>query len=194
MGSFVQVAMRHNLSKAFNITNKIMDIKLLSKQHVRHYPRWAHRRPIRVIYGEDSNRDQVNYAEKLKTERESFQSLSKDQEDLLGNTDMTCKDKEAVIDTHTTKLINTSLSTSAADVYCDAKCTESELKPHYTWDNVSEKMKVGETQKGSLQSKTKKTRKLEEKQERKANKLKDSASKAGVPLYTKLQDNDPKLR
>jgi hypothetical protein len=192
MASFVQVTMRHNLSKAFSITNKLIDIKLFSKHHIRHLPRWAHRRPVRVIYGEDSNNDQVNYAEKLKIERESIQSLTKDQEDLLGNTDMTFKDKETVIDI--TKSMNTSLSKSAKDV---TKRTKPESKLHSTWDHVSDETKVSnaeKTEKRSLQSKTKKARKVEENLEKKASKLKESAAKAGVPVYTKLQDNDPKLR
>jgi hypothetical protein len=194
MACFVQVAVRHNLSKAFSITTKLVGIKLFSKQHIRHLPRWAHRRPVRVNYGEDLNSDRVNYVEKLKIERESIQSITKD-EDVLENSDMTCKDKETV--TGITESVNTSVSKSATNVNYNAKRAEPESKLHRTWGRVSDETKVSaldETQKSSLQSKTKKVRKLEERLERKANKMKESAAKAGVPVYTKLQDNNPKLR
>lgn len=195
MAYFVQVVTRHNLSKACSITNKLIDIKLLSKQHIRHLPRWSHRRPIRVIYGEDLSNDQVNYEKKLKIERESIQSLTKDQEDLLENADMTVKDKETVIDI--TKSINTSFYKSTANVNYDTKHTKLESKLHSTWDHVSDEPKVSKvekSQKSNLQSNTRKGRKLEAKLERKTIKVKESAVRAGVPVYTKLQDNDPKFR
>jgi hypothetical protein len=197
MSSFVQLITRHNLSNAFITSKTLIDLKLFTKQHVRHLPRWAHRRPLRVIYADDSSKDDVNYAEKLRIERECIQSGTKHQEDVFENADIIRRDEETVINTHTTKSVNTCLPKSAINVNYDAKCTMPELKLHSTWDKESDKTKVPKaesTQKSSLQLKSKKERKVEKKVERKAIKVMESAAGAGVPVYTKLQNNDPKLR
>jgi hypothetical protein len=193
MASFVQFAMRHYLVKALLVKNSHVDIIPFPKQHVRHLPRWAHRRPIRVIYAEDSKNDKVNYAEKLKIEKECIQSVTKDQENRFENADLVFKDDETI--SSSTMTVNTSMSRSGTDINYDKKCTMPKSKFHSVRDCESDTAEVHETettQKSSMQSK--KARKLEAKKERKANRVKESAAKAGVPMYTKLPDNDPKLR
>jgi hypothetical protein len=178
--------MRRNLPRAFAVANKLYDVKLLMKQHVRHHPRWAHRRPLRIIYPEDSNKDEVNYAEKLKIERE-------DQEGACENVDVTFKDKETVISNAR------SVNTCDTNVKYDIRHAMAESKLRNTWVHKSDKTKLnlpdGETtQIGNLLPKSKKVRKLEAKEERKANRVKESAARAGVPVYKKLPDNDSTLR
>jgi hypothetical protein len=195
MASFVQFAMRHNLAKALLVKNSHVDIISFPKQHVRHLPRWAHRKPIRVIYAEDSKNDKVNYAEKLKIERECIQSVTNDQENRFKNADLVFKDNETISSDRSSMSVNTSMSRSRTDVKYDKKCTMPKSKFHSVMDRESDTAEVHEaetTQKSSGQSK--KARKLEAKKERKANRIKESAAKAGVPVYTKLPDNDPKLR
>jgi hypothetical protein len=193
MTSVVQLVMRLSLRNAFGNTNKPNDMKLLMKQHVRHYPRWAHRRPLKIFYPEDFNRDKVNYAEKLKIERESIQFPTKDREDVFEEPGTTFMDKETVI--NNAALVNT----SAINVKCDIKHTVTESKLRNTWVHGRDKMKLNlpnaeTTQNSNLQSKSKKVRKLEAKEERKTNRLKESAARAGVPVYKKLPDNDSTLR
>jgi hypothetical protein len=193
MASFVQFAMRHYLAKALLVKNCHMDMIVFPKQHVRHHPRWAHRRPIRVIYAEDSEKDKVNYAEKLKIERECIQHVTNDHDNRFENADLAFKANETIIGG--TMSVNTSMSRSATDVNYDKKHTMPKSKFHSVRDYESDTAEVHEaetTQKSSTQSK--KARKLEAKKERKANRIKESATKAGVPVYTKLPDNDPKLR
>ena len=193
MTSVVQLVMRLSLRKAFGITNKPNDMKLLMKQHVRHNPRWAHRRPLRIIYPEDINKHEVNYAEKLKIERESIQFPTKDRENVFEEPDMTFVDKDTVI--NDAKPVNT----SAINLKSDIKHTVTESKLRHTWVHERDKMKLKvpnaeTTHNPNLQSKPKKVRKLEAKQERKADKIKESAARAGVPVYKKLPDNDSMLR
>lgn len=191
MASFLQFAMRHYLAKALLVKSSHVDMIVFSKQYVRHLPRWAHRRPIRVIYAEDTKKDKANYAEKLKIERECIQSVTNDQEKRFENADLVFKDNETIISS--TMPVNT--FSSGTDVNYDERHTMSNSKFHNVKDYESDTAEVNEaetTQKSSTQSK--KARKLEAKKERKANKIKESAAKAGVPLYTKLPDNDPKLR
>jgi hypothetical protein len=193
MASFVQFAVRHYLAKALLVKNSHMDMIVFPKQHVRHLPRWAHRRPIRVTYAEDSKKDKVNYAEKLKIERECIESETNDHETRFKNADLAFKDNETIISS--TMLVNTSMSKSGGDVNDDEKYTVTKSKFHRVRDYESDTAEVHAaktTQKSSTQSK--KARKLEAKKERKANRIKESAGKAGVPVYTKLPDNDPKLR
>jgi hypothetical protein len=185
--------MRRSLPKAFGITNRLNSMKLLMKHHVRYHPRWAHRRPLRIIYPEDSNKDEISYAEKLKIERDNIQFPAKDQEDMFENSDMTIKDKETII--NNARLVNT----CATDVKYDIKHTMTESKLHSAWGHESDKTKINlqheeTTQNSNLESKSKKVRKLEAKQERKANNIKESAARAGVPIYKKLPDDDSTLR
>lgn len=193
MASVVQLVMRLSLRKAFSITNKPNDMKLFMKQHVRHHPRWAHRRPLRIIYPEDINKDEVNYAEKLKIERESIQFPTKAREGVFEEPDMTFIDEETVI--NNARPVNT----SALNVKSDIKHTVTESKLRHTWFHERDKMKLNSpnaetTHNSSIQSKPKKLRKLEAKQERKANRLKESSARAGIPVYKKLPDNDTILR
>ena len=193
MASVVQLVMRLSLRKAFGVTNKPNDMKLLMKQHVRHYPRWAHRRPLRIIYPEDINKDEVNYAEKLKIERECIQFPTKDREDVFEEPDMTFMDKETVI--NNARPVNT----STLNVKSGIKHTVTESKLRHAWIRERDKMKPNvpnaeTTYNSNLQSKPKKVRKLEAKQERKANRLKESSARAGIPVYKKLPDNDSMLR
>jgi hypothetical protein len=168
-------------------------MKLPMKQHVRHHPRWAHRRPLRIIYPEDLNKEEVNYAEKLKVERESIPFPAKDQEDVFENADITFKDKETIISNAR------SVNTSATNVKYNIKHTVTESKLHNAWIQENYKTKISlpnaeTTQNSNLQSKSKKVRKLEAKQERKAHRIKESAARAGVPIYKKLPDDDSTLR
>lgn len=193
MASVVQLVMRLSLRKSFGITNTPKDVKLLMKQHVRHHPRWAHRRPLRIIYPEDLNKDEVNYAEKLKIERESIQFPTKNRKDVFEEPDMTCMDKETVINSARP------VTTTAINVKSDIKHTVTESKLRRTWDHERDKMKLNvpnaeTTHNSNLQSKPKKVRKLEAKQERKANRIKESSARAGIPVYKKLPDNDSMLR
>ncbi|GFG33567.1 hypothetical protein Cfor_03462 [Coptotermes formosanus] len=183
---------RRSLPKAFGVTNKLNDMKLPMKQHVRHHPRWAHRRPLRIIYPEDLNKEEVNYAEKLKVERESIPFPAKDQEDVFENADITFKDKETIISNAR------SVNTSATNVKYNIKHTVTESKLHNAWIQENYKTKISlpnaeTTQNSNLQSKSKKVRKLEAKQERKAHRIKESAARAGVPIYKKLPDDDSTL-
>lgn len=192
MACVVQLIMRRSLPKAFGITNRLNSMKLLMKHHVRYHPRWAHRRPLRIIYPEDSNKDEISYAEKLKIERDNIQFPAKDQEDMFENSDMTIKDKETII--NNARLVNT----CATDVKYDIKHTMTESKLHSAWGHESDKTKINlqheeTTQNSNLESKSKKVRKLEAKQERKANNIKESAARAGVPVYKKLPDDDSTL-
>jgi len=193
MASVVQLVMRLSLRKAFEIKNKPNDMKLLMKQHVRHLPRWAHRRPLRIIYPEDVNKDEVNYAEKLKIERESIRFPTKGREDVFEEPDVTFIDKETVI--NNARPVNT----PAINVKSGIKHTVTESKLRNTWVHERDKMKLNvpnaeTTRNKNLQSKPKKVRKLEAKQERKANRIKESAVRAGIPLYKKLPDTDSTLR
>jgi len=193
MASVLQLVVRLSLRKAFDITNKPNDMKFVMKQHVRHHPRWAHRRPLRIIYPEDVNKDEVNYAEKLKIERESIQFPPKDRKDVFEEPDMTFMDKETVI--NNARPVNT----SALNVKSDIKHTVAESKLRHTWVHERDKMKLNipnaeTTHNTNLQSKPKKVRKLEAKQERKDNRIKESAARAGIPVYKKLPDNDSLLR
>lgn len=194
MASFVQFAMRHYLTKALLVKSSHVDIISFPKQHVRHLPRWAHRRPIRVIYAEDAKNDKVNYADKLKIERECIQSVTNDQENRFENEDLVFKNNETISSSSNSMSVNTSMSTSGTDVNYDKKHTMPKSKFHSVRDHESDTAKVHEaetTQKSSMQSK--KARKLQAKEERKASRIKESAAKAGLPVYTKLPDNDPKL-
>jgi alanine racemase len=185
--------MRHYLAKALLIKNSHVDMIVFPKQHVRYLPRWAHRRSIRVIYAEDSKKDKVNYAEKLEIERECIQSVAKDQENRFENADLASKDNETII--NSTMSVNTSMTRSGTDINYVKKHTMPRSKFHSVRDHEIDTAEVHEaetTQKSSKQSK--KERKLEAKKERKTNRIKESAAKAGVPVYTKLPDNDPKLR
>jgi hypothetical protein len=192
MASFVHFGIRHYLAKALLVKNSLMDMTVFPKQHVRHLPRWAHRRPIRVIYAEDSKEGKVNFPDKLKIERECIQSVTNDQENRLENTDLVFKDTETIISS--TISANTSMPRSVTDINYDTKHTVPKSRFHSV-DHESDTADVYEAetkQKSTIQSK--KARKLEAKKERKANRIKESAAKAGVPVYTKLPDNDTKLR
>jgi len=193
MASVVQLVMRLSFRKAFGITNKPNDMKLLMKQHVRHHPRWAHRRPLRIIYPEDINKDEVNYAEKLKIERESIQFPTEDRENVFEEPDMTFVDKETII--NDARPVNT----SAINLKSGIKHTVTESKFRQSWVHEGDKMKLKvpnaeTTHNPNLQLKPKKVRKLEAKQERKAERIKESAARAGIPVYKKLPDNDSMLR
>ena len=193
MASVLQLVMRLSLRKAFGVSNKPNDMKLLMKQHVRHHPRWAHRNPLRIIYPEDINKDEVNYAEKLKIERESIQFPTKDRENIFEEPDMTFIDKETVI--NNARPVNT----SGLNVKSDIKHTVTESKLRHTWVHERDKIKLNvpnaeTTHNSNVQWKPKKVRKLEAKQERKANRIKESSARAGIPVYKKLPDNDSMLR
>jgi hypothetical protein len=192
MASFVNFGIRHYLAKALLVKNSPMDMTVFSMQHVRHLPRWAHRRPIRVIYAEDSKEGKVNYADKLKIERECIQSVKNDQENRFKNTDLVFKDNETIISN--TIAANTSMPRPGTDVNYVTKYAVPKSK-FRSVEHESDTAEVHEAeikQKNNIQSK--KARKLEAKKERKANRIKESAAKAGVPVYTKLPDNDTKLR
>jgi hypothetical protein len=168
-------------------------MKLLMKQHVRPYPRWAHRRPLRIFYPGDLNKDEVNYAEKLKIERESIRFPTKDREYVFEEPDTTFMDKETV--NNNTRPVNT----SAVDVKSDVQHTVTESKLRHILVHKRDKMKLNlpnaeTTLNSNLQLKSKKVRKLEAKQERKANRIKESATRVGLPVYKKLPDNDSLLR
>jgi hypothetical protein len=166
-------------------------MKFLMKQLVRHYPRWAHRRPLRTIYPEDLNKDEVNYAEKLKIERESIQFPRRDREDVFEEPDTTFMDKETV------NKYGRPVNTSSINVRSDIKDTWTESKLRHTLVHKRDKIQLNlpnaeTTHSSNLLSK--KVRKLEAKQERKANRINESATRAGVPVYKKLPDNDTLLR
>jgi hypothetical protein len=107
--------------------------------------------------------------------------------------DMTFMDKETVI--NNARPVNT----SAVNVKSGIKHTVTESKLRHAWVHERDKMKLNvpnaeTTHNTNLQSKPKKVRKLEAKQERKANSIKESAVRAGIPVYKKLPDNDSTLR
>jgi hypothetical protein len=145
------------------------------------------------MYAEDSKEGKVNYAEKLKIERECIQSVMNDQENRFQNTDLVFKDNEPIISSTVSE--NTSMPRSVTNVNYDTKHRVAKSEFHSAEDHESDTAEVHEshTTHKSLK-KSKKERKLEAKKERKWNRIKESAAKAGVPVYTKLPDNDTKLR
>ncbi|XP_069703756.1 rRNA methyltransferase 3, mitochondrial isoform X2 [Periplaneta americana] len=189
MAHLLQIGLRHNLSKVFNITSQLMTVQITSKRQARHIPRRLHRRPLQVFYPEDSNEDTFNYREKLRVERENVQStFSKtDIENTVLNSHSYGKDTDSI------KLKDSSVIKS------DYEGNVPHSGLYDTSNNASTSLELEPSseleipQKSSSKLKSKKERKLEKKQEMKTLKIKESAAKAGVPVYTKLQDNDPKL-